>query len=189
MPLAELLHLPGQHFLFGSIQVIAPVLLCAISLAEIQLQRIAWSILCDVIVGVDIQPVIILIRADECAEGRVYIELSLHIKVQLAVLHHDLIAERKILRGEMSRRCELLPVQVIQQLPPHHVLGRILLLHSAVGGCRHVTHRPRCPTVHDVDCGELPLVKFQIKHTGDFSSVLHAETHHGLIAQTPRQSY
>ena len=97
------------------------------------------------------------------------------------VLYHDLIAERKILRGEMPRRCELLPVQVIQQLPPHPVLGRILLLHCAVGSCRYVTHRPRCPTVHDVDCGELPLVKIQIEHAGNFSGVLHAETHQVLI--------
>ena len=81
----------------------------------------------------------------------------------------------------MPRRCEFLPVQVIQQLPPHHVLGRILLLHCAVGGCRYVTHRPRCPTVHNVNGRKLLLVKIQIKHAGDFSGILHTETYQVLI--------
>ena len=42
--LAKRLHLPRQHLLLGSVQMIAPVLLCAISLAEIQLQRVAHSV-------------------------------------------------------------------------------------------------------------------------------------------------
>ena len=74
--LAERLHFPSQYLLLGSIQVIAPVLLCAISLAEIQLQRIARSVLRDVVVGVDIQPVIVLVRTHECAEGGVHVEVS-----------------------------------------------------------------------------------------------------------------
>ena len=42
-------------------------------------------ILLHVIVGVDIEPVIILIGADECPEGGINIEVRLQIKVELAV--------------------------------------------------------------------------------------------------------
>ena len=32
-----------------------------------------------------------------------------------------------------------------------------------------------------MDSGELPLVKIQIKHSGDFSRILHAQMHQVLI--------
>ena len=65
--------------------MIAPVFFCAISFAEIQLQCITGAALFDVVVGIDVEPVIVLIGADECTEGSIHIEVRLQIKVELAV--------------------------------------------------------------------------------------------------------
>ena len=48
-------------------------------------------ILLYIIVGVDVEPVVILIGADKCPERRIYVEVCLDIKVELAVLLNDLI--------------------------------------------------------------------------------------------------
>ena len=61
--LAVLLHLSPQDFLLSGVEVVAPVFFCAIYLAEIQLQCITGLVLRNVIVGIDVKPVIILIRA------------------------------------------------------------------------------------------------------------------------------
>ena len=64
--------------------MIAPVLFCAISFAEIQLQCITETVFLDVVVGIDVEPVIVLIGADECTEGGIHIEVRLQIKAELA---------------------------------------------------------------------------------------------------------
>ena len=60
--LTEFLHLPHQHFLLGCVERIAPAFLGAVTLAERQLQRVAGSILRDVVVGIDVEPVIVFAR-------------------------------------------------------------------------------------------------------------------------------
>ena len=83
--LAERLHLAEQDFLFSSIERVTPAFFRAVSLADVQFHGVAQMILLHVIVGVDIEPVIILIGADECPEGGIHIEVRLQIKVELAV--------------------------------------------------------------------------------------------------------
>ena len=82
--------------------------------------------LCDIVVGVDIEPIIIFIGQDECTEGSIYIELRLYIKIELAVRFDDLITEREISRGEMSRRGDLFTAQMIQQFAPLIIARREL---------------------------------------------------------------
>ena len=107
MLLAVVLHLACQHLLLSSVEVIAPVFFCAISFAEIQLQRVSETVFLDVVVGIDVEPVIVLIGADECTEGGIHIEVRLQIKVELAIRFDDLLTERKIQCREMSRRGDL----------------------------------------------------------------------------------
>ena len=83
--LAELLHLPRQHFLLGGVEGIVPALLRAIPFAEIQFQFVAEAVFLDIVVGVDVEPVIILVGTHKCAECCVHIEVSLHIEVELAI--------------------------------------------------------------------------------------------------------
>ena len=83
--LAERLHLACQHLLLSGVEVIALVCVCASCFAEIQLQRVLATVFLDVVVGIDVEPVIVLIGADECTEGGIHIEVRLQIKVELAV--------------------------------------------------------------------------------------------------------
>ena len=110
------LHLAQQDILLCGVELVAPALLGAVALAERQLQRVTGLALCDIVVGVDIDPIIIFIGQDECTEGSIYIELRLYIKIELAVRFDDLVTEREISRGEMSRRGDLFTAQMIQQL-------------------------------------------------------------------------
>ena len=89
--LTECLHFAEQDFLFSSVETVKPAFFRIVSLAEVQFQCVAWPILLHIIVGVDVEPVIILIGADKCPECRVYIEVCLDIKVELAVLLNDLL--------------------------------------------------------------------------------------------------
>ena len=123
---AKRIHLPQQDILLGCVERIAPALLGAVTLAERQLQRVAGSILRDVVVGVDIEPIIIFIGQDECTEGSIYIELRLYIKIELAVRFDDLVTEREISHGEMSRRGDLFTAQMIQQFAPLIIARREL---------------------------------------------------------------
>ena len=86
--LTEFLHLPHQHFLLGCVELVAPALLRAVTLAERQLQRVAGSILCDVVVGIDVEPVIVFVREDEGSEGSVHIKICVHIEVELNMFTH-----------------------------------------------------------------------------------------------------
>ena len=83
--LAERLHLAEQDFLFSGIERATPAFFRTVSFAEVQFQCVAQTILLHVIVGIDIEPVIVLIGADECPEGGIHIEVRLQIKVELAV--------------------------------------------------------------------------------------------------------
>ena len=74
-----------QDFLFGSVERVTPAFFRTVSLAEVQFQCVAQTILLHVIVGVDVEPVVILIGADECIKGSINIEVRLQIKVELAV--------------------------------------------------------------------------------------------------------
>lgn len=141
--LAERLHLACQHLLLSGVEVIAPVFFCAISFAEIQLQCITETVFLDVVVGIDVEPVIVLIGADECTEGGIHIEVRLQIKVELAIRFDDLLTERKIPCREMSCRGDLFAVQTLQQFLQHHIPGNKLLLCCTIGGCRHILHRWR----------------------------------------------
>ena len=62
--LAERLHLAEQDFLFSSIERVTPAFFRTVSFADVQFHGVAQMILLHVIVGVDIEPVIILIGAD-----------------------------------------------------------------------------------------------------------------------------
>ena len=124
--LTEFLHLPQQDILLCCVEWVAPALLGAVTLAERQLQRVTGLALCDIVVGVDIEPIIIFIGQDECTEGSIYIELRLYIKIELAVRFDDLVTEREISHGEMSRRGDLFTAQMIQQLAPLIIARREL---------------------------------------------------------------
>ena len=114
MLLAERLHLAEQNFLFSSIERVTPAFFRTVSLAEVQFQRVTQTILLHVIVGVNVEPVVVLIGADKCTEGGIYIEVRLQIKVELSVRFDNLLTERKILcfkkwlcmRYEWFRRTE-----------------------------------------------------------------------------------
>ena len=127
--LAELLHLPQQNIPLRRVEPVAPVFLCAVRFAETQFQRVAGAVFLHVVVGVDVEPVIVFIRADEGAEDCVHIELRPHIKIELAVHLDDLITERKNPRGEVSRRGDFLTAQMIQQLAPL-IIARRELCHN-----------------------------------------------------------
>ena len=77
--LAERLHLAEQDFLFGGVERVTPVFFRTVSLAEVQIQCVAQSILLHVIVSVDVEPVIVLIGTDKCTEGSIHIEVRLQI--------------------------------------------------------------------------------------------------------------
>ena len=124
--LTVFLHLPQQNILLRRVEPVAPVLLCAVRFAEAQLQRVAGAVFLHVVVGVDVEPVIVFIRADEGAEDCVHIELRPHIKIELAVHLDDLITERKNPRGEVSRRGDLFAAQMLQQLAPLIIARREL---------------------------------------------------------------
>ena len=128
--LAERLHLVEQNFLFSSIERVTPAFFRTVSLAEVQFQRVTQTILLHVIVGVNVEPVVVLIGADKCTEGGIYIEVRLQIKVELAVRFDDLLTEGKISSGEMPCRGDLFALQMIQQFAP------LLICRSKV--------RPRC---------------------------------------------
>ena len=128
--LAERLHLVEQNFLFSSIERVTPAFFRTVSLAEVQFQRVTQTILLHVIVGVNVEPVVVLIGADKCTEGGIYIEVRLQIKVELAVRFDDLLTEGKISSGEMPCRGDLFAIQMIQQFAP------LLICRSKV--------RPRC---------------------------------------------
>ena len=81
--LTVFLHLAQQDILLCGVELVAPTLLGAVTLAERQLQRATGLALCDIVVGVVIEPIIIFIGQDECTEGSIYIELRLYIKVEL----------------------------------------------------------------------------------------------------------
>ena len=63
--LAERLHLAEQNFLFSSIERVTPAFFRTVSLAEVQFQRVTQTILLHVIVGVNVEPVVVLIGADK----------------------------------------------------------------------------------------------------------------------------
>ena len=128
--LAERLHLVEQNFLFSSIERVTPAFFRTVSLAEVQFQRVTQTILLHVIVGVNVEPVVVLIGADKCTEGGIYTEVRLQIKVELAVRFDDLLTEGKISSGEMPCRGDLFAIQMIQQL------AALLICRSKV--------RPRC---------------------------------------------
>ena len=104
--LTVFLHLPQQNILLRRVEPVAPALLGTVALAERQLQRVTGLALCDIVVGVDIEPIIIFIGQDECTEGSIYIELRLYIKIELAVRLDDLITKEKF-------RAERCPAEVI----------------------------------------------------------------------------
>ena len=83
--LTEGLHFAEQDFLFGSVESVTPAFSRTVSLAEVQFQCVAWPILLHIIVGVDVEPVVILIGADKCPECRIYVEVRLDIKVVYTV--------------------------------------------------------------------------------------------------------
>ena len=62
---AKRIHLPQQDILLCCVERIAPALLGVVTLAERQLQRVAGSILRDVVVGIDVEPVIVFVREDK----------------------------------------------------------------------------------------------------------------------------
>ena len=116
--LAELLHLPRQHFLLGGVQVVVPVLLRAIPFAEIQFQFVAEAVFLDIVVSINVEPIIILVGTHIGAESGIDVEVSLHIKVELAIRLDDLLAEGEISYREMSCRGDLPAAQMVQQFAP-----------------------------------------------------------------------
>ena len=62
--LTVFLHLAQQDILLCGVELVAPVLLGAVTLAERQLQCVTGLALCDIVVGIDIEPIIIFIGQD-----------------------------------------------------------------------------------------------------------------------------
>ena len=81
----------------------------------------------------------------------------------------------------MSRRGDLFAIQMIQQFAPLIIARCELRPGGVIDRHRYITHCPGLPTIYNVNSGELPLVKIQIKHAGDFSRILHAQMYQVLI--------
>ena len=98
--------------------MVVPILLRAIPFAEIQFQFVAEAVFLDIVVSINVEPIIILGGTHIGAESGIDIEVSLHIKVELAIRLDDLLAEGEISYREMSCRGDLLATQMIQQFAP-----------------------------------------------------------------------
>ena len=131
-----------------------------------------------VIVGVDVQGVVVFLGADVSSEHLVHIKAGLHVEIQQAVDLADLLRKIDFPCGEVARGCDLSVIQLVQQNSVPAIHAEPLLAEGVVGGSRYVAHGERLPAVHDVDSGELPFVEVQLKRSCDLAGVLHADENH-----------
>ena len=105
-------HLFTQHLFLCRIQVIGKRLIIDSAAIERDLQRVADLLALHIVVGVDIQRMVVFIGLHECSKRFVDVETRNDVKIQCSVIHRlDAILEIEILRSESARCRQLLPIQ------------------------------------------------------------------------------
>ena len=118
---------------------------------ERDLQFIADLLALHIVVGVDIQHMIVLVGFYECAECLIDIEARNHVKIQRSVIHHfDGILEMKIPHGESARCGQFLTIQPVDEDAPAFMLRHLCVLKCLSCRVRHILHRVDFPAIYDV---------------------------------------
>ncbi len=145
---------------------------------QVDFQFIADLSGCHIVVGVDIQGVVILAGADVSAEDRVHIEIGFHVKIQQVVYLADLLRKGDIPRGEVARRRPGFAGQPVFE--PRFMLKRAETAFAVgeINGGGNILYRIRFPAPSNVDSGNFLFVKVQIKHACDFAGGLQMRRHH-----------
>ena len=168
-------HLFTQHLFLCRIQVIGKRLIIDSAAIERDLQLIADLLALHIVVGVDIQRMVVFIGFHKCLERFVNVEARNDVKIQYSVIHClDAILEIEILRSESARCRQLLSIQPVEEDAPACIFGNLSFLKGRFRSCRYVIHRVGFPAVHDVERRKRPRIKVQLKHSADLAGVLHA---------------
>ena len=168
-------HLFTQHLFLCRIQVIGKRLILDSAAIARDLQLIADLLALHIVVGIDIQRMVVFIGLHECAKHFVDVETRNDIKIQYSVIHRlDAILEIKIPRSESARRCQLLTIQPVEEDAPVGILGNLRFLICLRCRIRYVLHRVDLPAVHDIERRKRPRIEVQLIRTGDTPCVLHA---------------
>ena len=152
----------------------------AVPPVERDLQLVADLAGGHIVVGVDVQPVVILRGADLGPEHRVHVKGRFQVKIQEVIHLGDLLRHPDLPRGEMARRGDLPAVQRVQEPGPSLVAVEVRLAVRLIDRFRDIPHGKGLPAIHHIDSGKLPLIKVQLKGAGDLSCILHAHQHHVL---------
>ena len=144
---------------------------------QVHLQLIAHPARRHVVVGVDVQTVVVLIGADTGAEHGVHIEIGFHVEIQPAVDLADLLREGYLSGGQVPCRSDLAVRQPLRE--PGHALsvGQTFRPEGTVGGHGHIPHEIRPPAVRSVNGGKLFFVKVQRERAGHLFRVCHVRSH------------
>ena len=97
MLLTVVLHLGEQERLLLLGEPVLVVLLAAIATHQIDLQRVTDTAGLHIVVGIDIQPVIILGGADMRSEHLVRVEGQLHVELQQVIVLDDVLGKGDVL--------------------------------------------------------------------------------------------
>jgi len=169
------LHLFTQHLFLCRIQVIGKRLILDAAAIERDLQRVADLLALHIVVGIDIQRMVVFIGFYERTEHFVDVETRNDVKIQYSVIQClDAILEIKIPRSESARCGQLLSIQPVEEDAPAVILGNLSLLKCLLCCVCYVLHCVDLPTVHDVERRKRPRVKVQLKQSADLAGVLHA---------------
>ena len=153
-------HLFTQHLFLCRIQVIGKRLILDAAAIERDLQRVADLLALHIVVGIDIQRMVVFIGLHECAKHFIDVETRNDVKIQYSVIHRlDAILEIKIPRGESAWRSQLLSIQPVKKDAPAVILGNLSLLKCLLCCVCYVLHCVDLPAVHDVERRKRPRVK------------------------------
>ena len=122
-------HLFTQHLFLCRVQVIGKRLILDPAAIERDLQRAADPLALHIVVGVDIQRMVVFIGFYERTEHFVDVETRNDIKIQYSVIHRlDAILEIKIPRSESARCCQILTIQPVEEDAPACIFGNLSFL-------------------------------------------------------------
>ena len=165
----------AQHLFLRRIQAVGERSILDATAIERDLQHVADLLALHIVIGIDIQCMVVFIGFHKRAERFVDVETRNDIKIQYSVIQClDAILEIKIPRGELARCGQFLTLQPIEEDAPAVILGNLSLLKGRFRSCRYVIHRVGFPAVHDVERRKRPRIKVQLKHSADLAGVLHA---------------
>ena len=156
---------------------------------QIHLQCVADTTGLQIVVGINVQPVIILGGTDIGAKHLICVEAHLHVKLQQIVVLNDLVSEGNVLgaeppaAGEVFRFRLLMErslLQPVQEDPPPFVRRSVALLHSEVGGGAHIPDSEPLPAIHDVDGLHISAVEVDVVGTHHPAGVVQPLRHIGV---------